>query len=503
MKPAYVHVFSFQNERVDVGIAPYNGTYYSLFTITYSLLKLGDGALPKIWSGRTHAETAELTDRLNYSIDIDKRLYREDIRGSIVHAGMLAKQGILTETELNSIVGGLETIRDKFDAGTQRIPDDAEDIHMAIETLLTEKIGSPGKRLHTARSRNDQVATDFKLYLKEECKRVQLELTALLGELCSKARTHLNTVMPAYTHMQRAQPSTYAHYLMAYAQMFRRDYTRLSDLLERMDECPLGAGALCGTSYDIDREYTARELGFRAPTQNSIDSVSDRDYAVELLAALSLIQTHLSRFSEEIILWCNQEFRFIEIGDAYTTGSSMMPQKKNPDVAELIRGKTGRVYGDLTALLTVLKGLPLAYNKDMQEDKEAVFDALDTVLLCLEAFTAMLASVKVNTVHMRNAAADGFINATDCADYLVARGLPFRDAYAIVGHLVSVCVENVSTLENLPLDVFKNFSELFERDVYDVLNIENCVNRRGSEGGPSPVSVQKQIEAIEAFIGDI
>jgi argininosuccinate lyase len=457
--------------------------------------------LPKIWSGRTAAETAELTDRLNYSIDIDKRLYREDISGSIVHAKMLGKQGILTEAELNSIVTGLESIREQFESGTLLIPDSAEDIHMAVETLLTEKIGDPGKRLHTARSRNDQVATDFKLYLKSECKLVQRGLTDLLSGLTAKACGHLNTVMPAYTHMQRAQPSTYAHYLMAYAQMFRRDYTRIGDLVERMDECPLGAGALCGTSYNIDREYTARELGFRAPTQNSIDSVSDRDFAVELLSALSLRQPHFSRFSEEIILWCNQEFRFIEIGDAYTTGSSMMPQKKNPDVAELIRGKTGRVYGDLTNMLTVLKGLPLAYNKDMQEDKEAVFDALDTVQLCLEAFTAMLTSIKVNTEHMRNAAADGFINATDCADYLVERGLPFRDAYTIVGHLVSVCVENVATLENLPLTVFKNFSELFEKDIYDTLDIENCVKRRSSAGGPSPESVQKQIDAIEAFIG--
>ncbi|MDR0857509.1 MAG: argininosuccinate lyase [Oscillospiraceae bacterium] len=457
--------------------------------------------MPKIWSGRTDAETAELTDKLNYSIDIDRRLFREDITGSIVHAKMLAKQGFLTPHEFSSIETGLEAIREKFENGTIALPQNSEDIHMAIETLLTDKIGDPGKRLHTARSRNDQVATDFRLYLKSACNAIQKNLIELLSAISIKANLHLETVMPAYTHMQRAQPSTYAHYLMAYAQMFRRDFTRIADCVKRMDECPLGAGALCGTSYDIDRDFTAQELGFREPTQNSIDSVSDRDFAVELLAALSLIQTHLSRFSEEIVLWCSSEFRFIELDDAYTTGSSMMPQKKNPDVAELIRGKTGRVYGGLFNILTVLKGLPLAYNKDMQEDKEAVFDALDTILLSLEAFTEMLKSLKVNEDNMRNAAASGFINATDCADYLVARGLPFRDAYAIVGHLVSVCVENVATLENLPLEVFRNFSELFDKDVYETLTIDSCVRRRNSAGGPSPESVAKQIAVLDDFIG--
>jgi argininosuccinate lyase len=377
------------------------------------------------------------------------------------------------------------------------LPAEAEDIHMAVETLLTRYIGENGKRLHTGRSRNDQVALDLRLYLKGQIAELTELLHNLLTVLAEKARENLDTVMPAYTHLQRAQPTTFAHYLMAYAQMFKRDCGRLYDCAERMDESPLGSGALCATTYPIDREYVAKQLGFARITENSIDGVSDRDFAIELLSALAIIQMHLSRFAEEIVLWCSWEFKFIELDDAFATGSSMMPQKKNPDVAELVRGKTGRVYGDLTTLLTVMKGLPLAYNKDMQEDKEAVFDAIDTVSLCLKAFAEMLNTASVLPENMRRAANKGFINATDLADYLVGKGVAFRDAHEIVGKLVHYCVENNKVLEQLTLE---EFGEYAESDVYEAISLEACIERRSVAGGPARASVLKQIESVELAV---
>ena len=373
----------------------------------------------------------------------------------------------------------------------------AEDIHMFIESELTNRLGDVGKRLHTARSRNDQVAVDIRLYLREQIAEIIGLLKELIETLCRLAKENVETVMPGYTHLQRAQPITFAHHLMAYAQMFLRDIDRLEDAGKRMNYCPLGSGALAGTTYPINRQQIAEDLGFAAPMVNSLDGVSDRDFCVELACAISLIMTHLSRFSEEIILWCSWEFKFIELDDAYATGSSIMPQKKNPDITELIRGKTGRVTGDLVTLLSMLKGLPLAYNKDMQEDKEAIFDAVDTVMLCIKTFTPMLATMRVNKENMRNAAAKGFINATDCADYLVKKGMPFRDAYKITGRLVAYCIENGLTLETLPIKEYKKMSELFADDIYDAINLETCVNQRTSEGGPSPVSVINQIEYTE------
>ncbi|MDR2530739.1 MAG: argininosuccinate lyase, partial [Oscillospiraceae bacterium] len=387
-----------------------------------------------MWGGRFGKGSAKIADRLNFSIGYDVRMYREDIFGSIAHARMLANQGIISREDADAIIVGLDGIL--RDWHSLELPESAEDVHMAVETLLTERVGDAGKRLHTARSRNDQVATDIRLHLRHRGSSLEIKLLKLLRVLSNLAKTHLESVMPAYTHMQRAQPSTFAHWLMAYAQMFRRDLGRLRDCVTRMNECPLGSGALCGTTYPIDRDAVAKELGFNGITQNSLDAVSDRDFALELLSALSIAQMHMSRISEEIVLWCSWEFRFLELDDAFATGSSMMPQKKNPDVAEHIRGKTGRVYGALTTLLTVMKGLPLAYDGDMQEDKEALFDALDTVELCAEGLAQTLATATVLTDNMRTAASRGFINATDCADYLVTKGVPFRDAHEIVGRLV-------------------------------------------------------------------
>ncbi|MDR0819359.1 MAG: argininosuccinate lyase [Oscillospiraceae bacterium] len=455
--------------------------------------------MAKLWSGRFEKNTAAITDAINFSIGVDGRMYSQDITGSIAHAAMLGKQGIITQADSDAITAGLREILSNWE--TQQIPPEAEDIHMAVEAILTAKIGEAGKRLHTARSRNDQVALDFRLYLKEQIVELRTLALNLLEVLCKKARENLDAVMPAYTHLQRAQPSTFAHYLMAYAQMFRRDCGRLSDCLERMDESPLGAGALCGTTYPIDREFVASELGFARITENSLDAVSDRDFALELLSDLSILQMHLSRFAEEIVLWCSWEFKFLELDDAFATGSSMMPQKKNPDVAELVRGKTGRVYGDLATLLTVMKGLPLAYNKDMQEDKEAVFDALDTVWLTVTAFTEMLGSVKVLPDNMRAAASKGFINATDCADYLVTQSIPFRDAHEITGKLVRYCIANAKTLDTLTLDEYKSFSGKFDDDIFSAISLETCIERRGVPGGPSKAQVQKQIESVERFVG--
>ena len=454
----------------------------------------------KLWAGRFQKETDTLVNDFNSSIGFDARLYEQDIRGSMAHAAMLGRTGVIEAHEAEKIVEGLQAILADIEADRVEFSLDNEDIHMNIEALLTQRIGQTGKRLHTARSRNDQVATDFRLYVKEEIPHIIGLLLDLEKVLVKKARANLSTVMPGYTHLQRAQPTTFGHYMMAYANMLKRDVTRLEDCRKRLNECPLGSGALAGTTYPIDRFQTAQALGFDRPCSNSLDGVSDRDYALELMGGLSILMMHLSRFSEEIILWCSWEFKFIELDDAYSTGSSIMPQKKNPDVAELVRGKTGRVYGSLITLLTVMKGLPLAYNKDMQEDKEPVFDAFDTVELCVPVFTAMLDTLTVKKKAMAQAASVGFINATDCADYLVKKGMPFREAYMIVGRLVNLCLEKGKTLDTLPLKEFLAVSGLFEWDVYDALRLRTCVNGRKVYGGPSEDSVKKQIRLIEEFI---
>ena len=454
----------------------------------------------KLWGGRFGKETDELVNELNASIDFDRRLYREDIRGSVAHAEMLAQCGVISAQDASAIVNGLHGILADVEAGKIEFSPENEDIHMNIEALLTGRIGDAGKRLHTARSRNDQVALDFRMYVRREIGTVTGLLLRLEAVLCRRAGQYRETVMPGYTHLQRAQPISFAQHLLAYASMFMRDVTRLEDCQKRLNECPLGSGALAGTTYPIDRRLTAGALGFDAPMSNSLDGVSDRDYALELLSGLSILMMHLSRFAEELILWCSWEFKFIELDDAYATGSSIMPQKKNPDVAELVRGKTGRVYGDLMGLLTVMKGLPLAYNKDMQEDKEPVFDALDTVEMCLPVFTDMIDTMTVLPENMRAAAGRGFINATDCADYLTKKGMPFRDAYTAVGKLVSACAAAGRTLEELSLDELRAVSELFDSDVYDALRLENCMALRASYGGPAVSETTRQIEEIEAFV---
>lgn len=448
----------------------------------------------KMWAGRFSKEVDKTVNAFNSSIAFDGRMYRHDIHGSMAHAQMLGDCGIISKEDSEKLIEGLKGILDDIESGALEFDMTAEDIHMFIEAELTKRLGDVGKRLHTSRSRNDQVALDIRLYLRDEIKEVST-LALKLGEtLCDMASEHLDTVMPGYTHLQRAQPITFGHHLMAYAQMLVRDLGRLKDAAGRMNYCPLGSGALAGTTYPINRKQTAELLGFTAPVANSLDGVSDRDFCVELNCALSILMTHLSRFSEEIIMWCSWEFKFIDLDDAYATGSSIMPQKKNPDITELIRGKTGRVNGDLMTLLSMLKGLPLAYNKDMQEDKEAIFDAVDNVKLCLETFIPMIRTMKVNKDKMRNAAAGGFINATDCADYLVKKGMPFRDAYKITGKLVAQCIDTGMTLETLPIEEYKKMSELFSEDVYKAISLETCVGERKSEGGPAPESVMKQIE---------
>ena len=454
----------------------------------------------KLWAGRFQKETDTLVNDFNSSITFDARMYKEDIAGSIAHATMLGKQGIIEEHEAEKIIEGLKVILADIDAGQVEFSLENEDIHMNIETMLTQRIGDTGKRLHTGRSRNDQVAVDFRLYVKQEIPKIINMVLDLEKVLIKKAEANLETVMPGYTHLQRAQPTTFAHYMMAYANMLRRDVTRLEDCLERMDECPLGAGALATSTYPVDRFQTAAALGFKKPTDNSMDSVSDRDFAIEFLSACSIMMMHLSRFSEEIILWCSWEFKYVELDDAYSTGSSIMPQKKNPDVAELVRGKTGRVYGSLITLLTVMKGLPLAYNKDMQEDKEPVFDAIDTVEMCLPVFTSMLDTLTVLPKNMRKAASGGFINATDCADYLTKKGMPFREAYMIVGRLVNLCIKAGETLDTLPLKDFRSISNLFEADVYQALELKTCVNGRKVYSGPAKEAVEQQISNIKAFV---
>ena len=454
----------------------------------------------KLWGGRFEKETDALVNALNESISFDQRLYREDIQGSMAHAEMLMQCGVISPEDAAAIAHGLREILADIEAGKVEFTTANEDIHMNIEALLTARIGDAGKRLHTARSRNDQVALDFRMYVRREISVILEQLLELENVLCRQARKYQTAVMPGYTHLQRAQPISFAQHLLAYASMFTRDITRLEDCQKRLNECPLGSGALAGTTYPIDRWQTAKSLGFDAPMSNSLDGVSDRDYALEFLSGLSVLMMHLSRFAEEIILWCSWEFKFIELDDAYATGSSIMPQKKNPDVAELLRGKTGRVYGDLMSLLTVMKGLPLAYNKDMQEDKEPVFDAVDTVEMCLPVFAAMLDTMTVLPENMRKAAGRGFINATDCADYLTKKGMPFRDAYTVTGRLVAACGEKGKTLEELSLEELQAVSPLFEADVYEALKRENCMALRASFGGPAVSETTRQIEAVEAFI---
>ena len=454
----------------------------------------------KLWSGRFAKDTDALVDQLNESISFDQRLYREDIQGSLAHARMLGDCGIISLEDVAAITEGLNGILRDIEAGEVEFTTDNEDIHMNIEALLTARIGDAGKRLHTARSRNDQVALDFRMYVRGEIPVVVGQLLELEKVLCRQARQYQSAVMPGYTHLQRAQPISFAQHLMAYAQMFARDVTRLEDCAKRLNVCPLGSGALAGTTYPINRAQTAADLGFDGPMSNSLDGVSDRDYALELLSDLSILMMHLSRFAEEVILWCSWEFKFIELDDAYSTGSSIMPQKKNPDVAELVRGKTGRVYGHLMGLLTTMKGLPLAYNKDMQEDKEPVFDAIDTVKMCLPVFAGMIATMRVLPQNMRRAAGGGFINATDCADYLTKKGMPFRDAYTTVGNLVYYCTENGKLLEELTLPELQNISPLFGEDVYEALRLETCMGQRSSFGGPAVEETGRQIHTLAAFI---
>ncbi|MDE7289764.1 MAG: argininosuccinate lyase [Oscillospiraceae bacterium] len=454
----------------------------------------------KMWAGRFSKELDKRVNDFNSSISFDARMYRQDIRGSIAHATMLGDTGIIDKSESEKIVEGLNGILSDIDSGKLLFDPNAEDIHMFVEQVLTERLGDTGKRLHTARSRNDQVALDIRMYLRDEIMVIIPMLKNLAETLCKIAEDNTDTVMPGYTHLQRAQPITLAHHLMAYANMLVRDIDRLADTYKRMNIMPLGSGALAATTYPIDRRQVSALLGFDDITQNSLDGVSDRDFCIEFCSALSILMMHLSRLSEEIVMWCSWEFKFIELDDAYSTGSSIMPQKKNPDITELIRGKTGRVYGDLNTLLVMMKGIPLAYNKDMQEDKEAIFDAIDTAKLCLETVTPMLATMRVNKENMRNAAARGFINATDCADYLVKKGMPFRDAYKITGTLVALCIEKNTTLEQLPIEEYKKLCGTFEEDVYEAIKLETCVNMRKAEGGPAPESVKRQIEFIRNAI---
>ena len=456
----------------------------------------------KLWGGRFKSGVNELVNTFNASISIDSRMYKEDILGSLAHVKMLGKQGIIPAKDSEKIVNGLNEILKRMENGVIHIDNSSEDIHSFIESTLTYYIGDEGKKLHTGRSRNDQVALDTKLYVKKYLIVVANELLNLQTVILNKAKENINTIMPGYTHMQKAQPITFAHHIMAYAEMLKRDYGRLLDCYERMNEMPLGSGALATSTYPIDRNFVSNELGFNKPTVNSIDSVSDRDYAIEALSALSLIMMHLSRFSEEVILWCTGEFNFVELDDAYSTGSSIMPQKKNPDVAELVRGKTGRVYGDLMTLLTVMKGIPLAYNKDMQEDKEALFDGLDTVLISIQTFTGMLDTMKIKKDIMKKAASGGFTNATDVADYLVKKGEAFRNAHEIVGKIVLYCIDENKAIDDLSLDEFKSFSPFFEEDVYKAIDLITCVEERSVMGGPSSSSVQSQISLLENFISE-
>ena len=454
--------------------------------------------MPQLWQGRASKAVDSRVNDFNSSIRFDARMIEQDIQGSLVHSAMLGRQGIISAQDVEDIHKGLQGILEDLHSGALEIDPTAEDVHTFVEQTLTTRVGDAGKRLHTGRSRNDQVALDIRLYLRDAAAHLEQEMKDLIDAICTKAEESADYVMPGYTHLQRAQPVSFGHQLMAYAWMLLRDLGRMQDATARMNaECPLGSGALAGTTYPLDRFYTAAELGFDAPCANSIDGVSDRDFCIELGAAIATCMMHLSRLSEEIILWCSWEFKFIELDDAFTTGSSIMPQKKNPDVTELIRGKTGRVYGDLNTLLVMMKGIPLAYDKDMQEDKEAIFDAVDTLELCLRTVTPMLATMTPLPANMRRAAAKGFINATDCADYLTKKGMPFRDAYKCTGTMVAACIAADKTLEELTLDEFKQYSDLFEEDVYHAIDLTTCCEGRTSYGGPTKSSVLQQIELVK------
>ncbi len=451
----------------------------------------------KMWAGRTDGETSKLADDFNSSISFDSRMYREDIRGSMAHAAMLGAVGIISEADTELLIDGLTGILDDLENGRLELDSECEDIHMFVEQILTSRLGDVGKKLHTARSRNDQVALDLRMYLRGELDKITELLKTLIETITRTAEKYKAVIMPGYTHLQRAQPVTFGHHLMAYVMMLSRDSERLSDCRKRMNISPIGCCALAGTTYHTDRRFEAERLGFDGICLNSMDGVSDRDFCAELISDISIVMMHLSRFAEELILWSSWEFKFVEISDAYTTGSSIMPQKKNPDMAELVRGKTGRVYGDLMSILTTLKGLPLAYNKDMQEDKEAVFDACDTAVMCLRVFDGMIASMSVNADNMKRAAQKGFINATDLADYLVRKGLPFRSAYKISGQIVSECLKSDAVLEELPIEEYRKYSDLFDTDLYDEISLEACVKKRISEGGTSVDSVEMQIQYIK------
>ena len=452
--------------------------------------------MAKMWAGRTSGVTDSIADDFNSSIRFDCRMYRQDITGSKAHAAMLGAKNIITQEEADQLIDGLQSILDDLNAGMLQIDLTAEDIHMFVEQVLTERLGEVGKKLHTARSRNDQVALDLRMYLIDEIDEIIGLVKALLAVLAKQAEANKTTILPGYTHLQRAQPITFAHHLLAYAMMLLRDVDRLEDCRRRTNVSPIGSCALAGTTYDTDRRFEAARLGFPEIAMNSMDGVSDRDFCVELLSCLSILMMHLSRFAEELVLWSSWEFKFVELSDSYTTGSSIMPQKKNPDMAELVRGKTGRVYGSLVTLLTLMKGLPLAYNKDMQEDKEAVFDACDTVKMCLEVLAPMIDTMTVRTANMRRAAQDGFINATDLADYLVRKGLPFRSAYKVSGQIVARCIAEGYVLETLPMEIYQSYSDKFDQDVYEAVDLMNCVTTRISEGGPSAASVEQQINYV-------
>lgn len=456
--------------------------------------------MAQLWGGRFTKETDKLAYAFNASISFDQRLLPQDIAGSRAHVKMLAKQGVLTEKERDAVLAGLESILADVEAGKLEITDKYEDVHSFVEANLIDRIGDPGKKLHTGRSRNDQVALDMKLYVRDEIANIDEELAELLGNLLQQMKANIDTFMPGFTHLQKAQPTTLAHHLGAYFEMFRRDRGRLADVKKRLNLCPLGSGALAGTTYPLDRAYTAQQLGFDGPTRNSMDSVSDRDYVIELLSALSLVMMHLSRFCEEVILWNSNEYRFVEIDDGYSTGSSIMPQKKNPDIAELVRGKTGRVYGALTSMLTTMKGIPLAYDKDMQEDKEFTFDAIDTVKGCVRLFSGMLKTMRFNKPRMEESAKHGFTNATDAADYLVNHGVPFRDAHGIVGQLVLYGIEHNKALDDFTLEEFKAVSPVFEQDIYEAISLNTCVEKRNTIGAPGHAAMQAEIAEAENYL---
>ena len=453
--------------------------------------------MAKMWAGRTSGETSKIADDFNSSIRFDCKMYQQDIKGSIAHAMMLSKQNIISSEDAEILVDALSQILDDLNSGALEIDMEAEDIHMFVEQVLTTRVGDVGKKLHTARSRNDQVALDLRMYLMDECDEIVSLTKTLIDALVSQAETNKAVIMPGYTHLQRAQPVTFGHHMMAYAMMLLRDTDRLADCKKRMNVSPIGCCALAGTTYDTDRYFEAEKLGFDSIALNSLDGVSDRDFCVEMLSAIAVLMMHLSRFSEELILWSSWEFKFVQLSDSYTTGSSIMPQKKNPDMAELVRGKTGRVYGDLMATLTMLKGIPLAYNKDMQEDKESIFDACETVKMCLKVFAPMIDTMTVLADNMKKAASEGFINATDLADYLVKKGLPFRSAYKISGSIVAYCIENKTILEDLPIEKYREYSELFDTDVYNDIDLTTCVNKRVSVGGTSVESVEMQIKFVK------